>query len=105
MALTICVWPIDAFSQAAGVDFSRFTHTNPNHSRLPCLLCHRRESNATRPTLPGKDDHAPCKGCHVTQFAQSSGPMCSLCHTYASSGGMKLMTPATSRKVMLAQDI
>lgn len=65
-------------------DYSRFTHTNPNHSRLPCLLCHRRESNAARPTLPGSSGHAPCAGCHAPQFAQSAGPMCNICHTEAS---------------------
>jgi len=86
----------DPMPEPQASDYSRFTHTNPNHSRLPCLLCHRRESNATRPTLPGKDDHAPCKGCHVTQFAQSSGPMCSICHTDASSGKMKLFPPLMS---------
>src|SRR5690349_18523378 len=32
-----------------GLDFSRFLHSNRSHERLPCLLCHRRESNAPRP--------------------------------------------------------
>lgn len=65
------------------IDYSKFKHANPNHSRLPCLLCHRRETNAARPTLPGKDSHAPCAGCHAQQFASSSGPMCGICHTDA----------------------
>src|ERR1043166_8637302 len=25
-----------------GLDYSKFQHTSRNHSRLPCLLCHRR---------------------------------------------------------------
>ena len=70
-------------------DYSRFQHADPNHSRLPCLLCHRRETNAARPTRPGKDNHLPCAGCHAQQFSQSSGPMCNICHTDAPTGKMK----------------
>ncbi|HET9529528.1 MAG TPA: cytochrome c3 family protein, partial [Blastocatellia bacterium] len=66
-----------AGAQVKGVDFSRFTHSNPNHARLPCLLCHRRETSA-RPTRPG---HTPCAGCHAQEFAASSGPICTICHT------------------------
>ena len=75
--------------QGPTTDYSKFKHANPNHARLPCLLCHRRETNAARPTLPGKDSHAPCAGCHAQQFASSSGPICSICHTDAQSGGLK----------------
>ena len=70
-------------------DYSAFRHENPNHSRLPCLLCHRRETNAAQPTLPGKDGHTPCIGCHAAQFSQTSGPMCSICHTDVPSGKLK----------------
>jgi c(7)-type cytochrome triheme protein len=70
-------------------DYSKFKHANPNHSRLPCLLCHRRESNASRPTLPGSNGHLPCAGCHTQQFASSSGPMCTICHTEAQSSKLK----------------
>src|SRR5215813_5077559 len=50
-------------------DFSQFLHSTPYHARLPCLLCHRRESSSAQPTLPGKSGHAPCTGCHAKQFA------------------------------------
>jgi len=73
----------------AQTNYSQFKHDNPNHSRLPCLLCHRRENNATRPTLPGKDSHTPCTGCHQQQFANKSSEICSICHTDAQSGAMK----------------
>src|SRR4029079_2410370 len=43
------------YAQDPGKDFSTFKHDNPNHSRLPCLLCHRRETNSAQPKLPGKD--------------------------------------------------
>jgi len=70
-------------------DYSKFKHDNPQHARLPCLLCHRRENNSARPTLPGKADHAPCKGCHAQQFSDSSSPICGVCHTDVNAGTVK----------------
>ena len=65
----------------AGQDYSKFDHDNPNHARLPCLLCHRRENSSSQPTLPGKDQHTPCIGCHAPLFANNSGPICTICHS------------------------
>jgi predicted CXXCH cytochrome family protein len=76
-------------NEAQGGDYSDFKHDNPNHSRLPCLLCHRRESNEARPTMPGNAKHVPCIGCHAKQFADSSGPICIICHTDPNSGSLK----------------
>jgi len=73
----------------AQTNYSQFKHDNANHSRLPCLLCHRRENNAAQPTLPGKDSHTPCSGCHQQQFANKASEICSICHTDAQSGKMK----------------
>jgi c(7)-type cytochrome triheme protein len=70
-------------------DFSKFKHDNPQHARLPCLLCHRREDNSTRPTLPGKSGHTPCVGCHAQQFSNSSSPICGVCHTNIQAGTVK----------------
>jgi c(7)-type cytochrome triheme protein len=70
-------------------DYSRFTHSNQFHSRLPCLLCHRRDDNSARIKFPGKADHLPCAGCHALQFSDSSSPICTICHTNAQSGAMK----------------
>jgi len=84
-----------AGAETEGRDYSKFTHTNAEHARLPCLLCHRRPDNSPRPRLPG---HQPCSGCHAQQFAAASavktegggappapaasgGPMCAICHT------------------------
>src|SRR5947209_275631 len=64
--------------QTAG-DFSKFSHTNPMHSRLPCLLCHRRETNSTVPVR--SLGHTPCAGCHVQQFNDPRSPICTICHT------------------------
>jgi len=75
--------------QEPAASYSRFKHDDPNHARLPCLLCHRRETNSARPMLPGSNDHLPCAGCHTQQFANSSGPICTICHTDAQSGKLK----------------
>src|SRR5947207_1285290 len=54
-------------------DFSKFGHNNPSHQRLPCLLCHRRETSSPRPVRSVQ--HTPCAGCHAQQFAAKSGPI------------------------------
>src|SRR4051794_34512398 len=70
-------------------DYSKFKHDNPQHERLPCLLCHRRETNAARPTLPGKSNHEPCTGCHTQQFADTTSSICTVCHTNVQAGTVK----------------
>lgn len=72
-----------------GLDYSKFQHSTRNHSRLPCLLCHRRESNSPRPQLPGASGHLPCAGCHAQQFSNSDSPICTICHTDVKSGAIK----------------
>jgi c(7)-type cytochrome triheme protein len=72
-----------------GLDYSKFLHSNANHARLPCLLCHRRETNAARPLLPGGNSHLPCAGCHAQQFSSSDGPICTICHSDVKSGALK----------------
>ena len=74
---------------AEGLDYSKFLHSSRNHARLPCLLCHRRESNAPRPQLPGKAGHVPCTGCHAQQFSNTDSPICTICHTDVKSGAVK----------------
>src|SRR5262249_31063732 len=68
-----------------GLDYSKFQHDSRYHARLPCLLCHRRDSNAAVPKLPGASQHLPCAGCHAQQFASTDGPICTICHTEAKS--------------------
>ncbi|HXD34685.1 MAG TPA: cytochrome c3 family protein [Pyrinomonadaceae bacterium] len=74
---------------STGGDFSRFKHDNPQHTRLPCLLCHRRDSNAARPVMPGGNNHLPCIGCHEKQFADKSNAICTVCHLNAQTGTVK----------------
>lgn len=75
-------------AQQGNQDFSKFSHGNRSHERLPCLLCHRRESNAPRPIRSLQ--HTPCAGCHTQQFAASSGPICTICHTSVESGSSQI---------------
>lgn len=80
----------------SATDFSKFRHDNASHARLPCLLCHRRETNAPRPTLPGSNGHLPCAGCHAQQFANASSPICGICHTDTQSNKLKPFPRLTS---------
>lgn len=80
---------------AEGFDYSKFQHTSRNHSRQPCLVCHRRESNSPRPALPGKANHLPCAGCHAQQFSSSESPICTICHTDVKSGALKFFPRLT----------
>ena len=72
-----------------GADYSRFTHGNQYHSRLPCLVCHRRDDNSSRIGFPGRSNHLPCAGCHALQFSDQSSPICTICHTNSQTGAMK----------------
>lgn len=81
-------------------DFSKFLHSSPNHARMPCLLCHRRESNSPRPNLPGASGHVPCSGCHAQQFANIESPICTICHTDVRSGAVKSFPRLKSFRVI-----
>ena len=83
-------------AQEAPSDYSKFQHENPNHFRLPCLLCHRRENNSAQPTLPGRDNHTPCTGCHAPLFAGGSGPICTICHSDTEAKTVKAFPPLRS---------
>ena len=85
-----------AGTQGQSTDYSQFKHDNPQHARLPCLLCHRRETNAAEPTLPGKSNHAPCSGCHARQFSDATSPICTICHTNIRTGTVKPFPPLQS---------
>ena len=78
-----------------GLDYSKFEHRSRNHSRLPCLLCHRRDSG-TVPKLPGSGGHLPCAGCHAQQFSNTDSPICTICHTDVKSGALKSFPPLKS---------
>jgi c(7)-type cytochrome triheme protein len=82
-----------------GLDYSKFQHSSHNHARLPCLLCHRRESNAPTPNLPAANSHLPCAGCHAQQFSNSDSPLCTICHTDVKSGAVKAFPRMKSFRV------
>jgi c(7)-type cytochrome triheme protein len=70
----------------ASTDFSKFGHASESHSRLPCLLCHRRDSNEAQPKFSG---HTPCAGCHAQEFANAGSQICTICHSNAQSGATR----------------
>lgn len=66
-------------TNAQETDFSRFKHSNPTHTRLPCLVCHVRNDNAPTMKYMG---HIPCASCHQQQFAEGNkNSICTICHT------------------------
>jgi c(7)-type cytochrome triheme protein len=79
--------PASGPAAAAQGDYARFLHTNPQHARLPCLVCHRRDDNSPRPVR--SVGHTPCSGCHTEQFADAAHPICTICHANPSSGAVK----------------
>lgn len=79
----------EVYEPQSGSDYSNFKHDNPKHARLPCLLCHRRETNDPRPRMPANSDHTPCIGCHAQQFADSNSPICTNCHNDPKAGTLK----------------
>lgn len=64
--------------ETAAQDYSRFRHDSPQHTRMPCLVCHVRSDNSTKVSYPG---HIPCASCHQQQFADNTNKICSICHT------------------------
>ena len=74
-------------AQGEGKDYSKFSHDNTSHQRLPCLLCHRRETNSASPVRSSR--HTPCAGCHAQQFEAATGPICTICHTNVEGQGRK----------------
>ena len=76
-----------AHTPAGGI--AKFPHTHSAHASITCLLCHRRETNDPRPTVPG---HTPCAGCHAPQFAARQGPICAVCHMEPGSPKVKPLT-------------
>jgi hypothetical protein len=85
--------PPVAGEPAAPPDLSKFKHGNPAHTRLPCLICHRRDDNSPRIKFPGANGHLPCASCHTAEFAGNTSPMCTICHT---ATGMKRFPPLRS---------
>ena len=98
-AVVFCGMQYRALGQEPTADYSKFRHSSTHHARMPCLLCHRRESNSPRPTLPGAAGHAPCAGCHAQQFANKESPICTICHTDVNSGAVKSFPPLKSFRV------
>jgi c(7)-type cytochrome triheme protein len=77
-AVSTTTEPTEPWEPSVSQDYSRFQHSNPQHARLPCLVCHVRNDNSATMRFPG---HIPCASCHVEQFKDSKHPLCYNCHT------------------------
>ena len=77
-------------------EYAVFRHNGDYHSRLPCLACHTRETNASRISFPAKVDHSPCAGCHTLQFQNKKSSICTICHTDADEGSLRRFPPLRS---------
>lgn len=69
-----------------GIDFSTFKHHEGRHKTIPCLLCHDRKDESSKPQLAL---HERCAGCHTQQFKDASHPICLTCHTKSGSSEVK----------------
>jgi len=78
-------------------DFSKFQHSNAEHARFPCALCHERKDNSPTPKLSG---HMPCAGCHTAQFADNKSAICTICHKNTETGVVKSFPALKSFNVL-----
>jgi Cytochrome c3 len=76
---------------------ARFGHGVPAHAGMDCMGCHAG--------VPGKDDHAPCDGCHKQEFQQTPGRFCSVCHEKVVIGGKSpvVYPPAAADRALAAK--
>lgn len=89
--ITASFTDVTAVENAAQMDYSHFKHTNDAHTRLPCLLCHKRDGGTARFRMPGNINHEPCAGCHQVQFQDTSSGICTICHTGGAGGPVKML--------------
>lgn len=80
-------------------DFSKFQHSNAEHARFPCALCHERKDNTATPKLTG---HMPCAGCHTQQFADNKNAICTICHTNTETAAVKSFPALKSFNVIFS---
>lgn len=81
-------------ARAPQVDYSKFSHTIPQHHQAACDSCHTtpsanwaqvRERDAAFPDITDYPEHASCLNCHRRQFFTGARPaICSVCHTVVS---------------------
>ncbi len=58
-------------------DYSKFSHSVPEHLEINCDSCHRREGNSLSLKFPGHDS---CVGCHLNEFTNPESGICVMCH-------------------------
>lgn len=58
-------------------DYSRFSHSVPEHDKIECDSCHKRESNSLALKYPG---HDACISCHLNEYTNPQSGICAVCH-------------------------
>jgi c(7)-type cytochrome triheme protein len=63
-----------------------YPHDQAAHKALECAQCHKRETNAAQPKMPG---HAACAQCHQNRFDAKDRAFCIVCHSNPSAAKVK----------------
>lgn len=61
----------------ADKDYSKFSHSVPEHEEISCDVCHKREDISTALKFPGHDS---CISCHLNEFTNPESGICIMCH-------------------------
>lgn len=83
-----------ARTQRPRVDYTKFTHSTPQHRKDSCDSCHKspsdnwaqvRDASTAFPDITDYPEHESCLNCHRQQFFKGARPaICTVCHTVVS---------------------
>lgn len=83
-----------ARTQRPRVDYTKFTHSTPQHRKDSCDSCHKspsdnwaqvRDASTAFPDITDYPEHESCLSCHRQQFFKGARPaICTVCHTVVS---------------------
>lgn len=58
-------------------DYSKFSHSVPEHFETNCDSCHKREGSSLALNYSGHDS---CISCHLNEFTNPKSGICAVCH-------------------------
>ncbi len=77
VAITAKDTPEPFVQNISGKDFSKFSHTVPEHFKTSCDSCHKREGSSQILNYSG---HNSCISCHLNEFTNPQSGICAVCH-------------------------
>src|SRR5581483_1637690 len=77
----------------------RYPHDQEAHKAIACAQCHKRDTNAAQPNMPG---HAACTQCHQDKFDAKDRQYCGICHTTPQTAKVKTFPPLSGFSVRFA---